>query len=107
MVNEDITTPGGHVRPAASLNPAIGSNVDGLSVMEKDPHQQSHPLQLMVIDMIWHKAPPVVYTELHTYKQANMKKRTIDTLSQQLRSHIRHSSGYKRYGFLFQLLPTP
>lgn len=68
VVNEDITTPGGHVRPAASLNPAMGSNVDGLSVMEKDPHQQSRPLRLMVIDMIWHKAPSVVYTQLHAYK---------------------------------------
>lgn len=36
--NEDITTPGRHVPPAMPLNPAIGSNVDGLPVMEKDMH---------------------------------------------------------------------
>lgn len=37
-VNEDITTPGCHVPPAVPLNPAIGSNVDGLPVIEKDVH---------------------------------------------------------------------
>ena len=38
VLNEDITTPGRRVPSAVPLNPAIGSNVDGHSVMEKDMH---------------------------------------------------------------------
>lgn len=38
VVNEDITTPGRRVPSAVPLNPAVGSNVDGHSVMEKDKH---------------------------------------------------------------------
>lgn len=38
VANEDITTPGRRVPSAVPLNPAVGSNVDGHSVMEKDKH---------------------------------------------------------------------